>query len=273
MRNIILCLLLFVFNNISAQTREWILITPTYRNIEDMSTVDSCYIRAWYAFNADSIDYQNTYVDLHRLEIGEKIIKYYSYFTFSSDSLCTIWNKKNPLAQNMPRRLGPGGKRPDHWSEYKYSEYVTDLAKNQLTEYSRMPFYMRTSNSQASESTPVQEWEIHADTMSLMGHICQKATCTFRGRQYEAWFTMDIPISSGPWKLNGLPGLILKATDKEKEYSFECIKIEVFKNKIPIKMHDYRSYKKTERSKLLKYQKMIHERYGKIKYHPLELEQ
>lgn len=272
MRNIILCLSLFVFTGLFSQNREWILIIPSYRSVEEMSTVDSCYIRVWYAFNADNIDNQNTYVDLQRLEIGKSIIKYYSYFTFNSDSLCTIWRKKNQLAQSAPIRLGPGGKRPDHWSEYKYSEYFTDFTKNKLTEYSRMPFYMRTSNKQSSESIPIQKWEICTDTVSLAGYVCQKAICTFRGRKYEAWFTMDIPINSGPWKFRGLPGLILKVTDSKKEYSFECIKIEAFKNKIPIKMYDYKSYRKTERSELLKYQKMIHERYGKIIYKPLELE-
>lgn len=272
MKNIILAISLFAFTNSLAQTREWIIIIPSFKNIEEMSTVDSCHIRIWYAFNADNINNQNTYVDLHRLEIGEYITKYYSFFTFNSDSLCTIWGRKNQLAQSRPRRLGSGGKRPDHWSEYKYSEYFIDSKKNRLTEYSRMPFYMRNSNSQSSENIPIQKWEIHDDTTSLMGHICQKATCTFRGRNYEAWFTIDIPISYGPWKFSGLPGLILKITDSGKDYSFECIKIEVFKNKIPIKMYDYNSYKKIERTKLLKYQKMIHERYGKIEYKPLELE-
>ena len=275
MKNIILCLFLFLSMDLSGQNREreWILIIPSFKSVEEMSTVDSCYVRLWYAFNADRIENQNTYVDLQRLEVGKNIIKYYSYFTFNSDSLCTIWGRNNPMAQSRPRRLGPGGKRPDHWSEYKYSEYFIDVAKKQLTEYSRMPFYMRTSNSQSTENIPIQKWKIHPDTKLLMGYRCQKATCTFRGRQYEAWFTANIPVSSGPWKLNGLPGLILKATDNKNEYSFECVKIEVFKNKIPIRMYnDYRSYKKMERFKLLEYQKMIHERYGKIVYQPLELE-
>ena len=83
-----------------------------------MSIIDSCYIRAWYAFNADTINVPNSYEDLQRLEIGKNFIKYYSYFTFSSDSLCTIWKKKHPQAKARPRRLGSGGKYPDHWSGY-----------------------------------------------------------------------------------------------------------------------------------------------------------
>lgn len=169
-----------------------------------MSIIDSCYIRAWYAFNADTINVPNSYEDLQRLEIGKNFIKYYSYFTFSSDSLCTIWKKKHPQAKARPRRLGSGGKYPDHWSEYKHSEIFIDCTQKQLTEYARMQFYMQKQNSQATESVPVQEWTIHDDTMLLIGQRCQKATCYFRGRKYEAWFTMDIPISKGPWKFGGL---------------------------------------------------------------------
>ena len=40
------------------------------------------------------------------------------------------------------------------------------------------------------------------------------------------WFTPDIPVSEGPWKLHGLPGLILQAEDSEHWFSFVCIEIE-----------------------------------------------
>ena len=136
-----------------------------------------------------------------------------------------------------------------------------------------MQFYMQKQNSQATESVPVQEWTIHDDTMLLIGQRYQKATCYFRGRKYEAWFTMDIPISKGPWKFGGLPGLILKITDDKYLYSFECIRIEQFTSPIYIKRYeDYKYYRIMKREKLLKYQKFIHEYYGKATYYPLELE-
>ena len=56
-----------------------------------------------------------------------------------------------------------------------------------------------------------------------MGYPCQKATATFRGRDYEAWFTPEIPVNDGPWKFFGLPGLILKVTDAENIFSFVCV--------------------------------------------------
>ncbi|MDG4715415.1 GLPGLI family protein [Winogradskyella marincola] len=57
-------------------------------------------------------------------------------------------------------------------------------------------------------------WEITKETKQIGKFICYKAlTKNFRGRNYEAWFTYDIPVATGPWKFHGLPGLILEVHD------------------------------------------------------------
>jgi GLPGLI family protein len=71
------------------------------------------------------------------------------------------------------------------------------------------------------------QWEIFPnDTRELLGYNCKKATCKFRGREYEAWYAPDIPINKGPYKFSGLPGLILRITDKLKQIQFACDDIE-----------------------------------------------
>src|SRR5690625_804013 len=61
---------------------------------------------------------------------------------------------------------------------------------------------------------------ITEESKEIVKYIAIKAEVTFRGRDFEAWFTPEIPISAGPWKLHGLPGMILEVNDKEGQYSW-----------------------------------------------------
>jgi GLPGLI family protein len=74
---------------------------------------------------------------------------------------------------------------------------------------------------------PIQKWIIEKEQKKIGRFVCQKANTKFRGRQYIAWFTMEIPAMEGPWKLHGLPGLILEAYDEEKEVQFLFKSIEM----------------------------------------------
>jgi GLPGLI family protein len=85
------------------------------------------------------------------------------------------------------------------------------------------------------EPLPVINWTITPETKNIQELSCQKATASFRGRDYEAWFCSQIPYSDGPWKLNGLPGLILEAYDTKQEVVFRFAGLEnVTSEPIPI---------------------------------------
>ena len=69
------------------------------------------------------------------------------------------------------------------------------------------------------------DWSITGDTKMIAGFKSIKATCTFKGRNFEAWFCPEIPVKAGPWKLNGLPGLILEAKDDKGQVKFEFMSL------------------------------------------------
>ncbi|CAM1351079.1 GLPGLI family protein [Tenacibaculum insulae] len=77
------------------------------------------------------------------------------------------------------------------------------------------------------------QWKITNIYDSLNNMKIRKAETKFRGRNYIAWYTSEIPISDGPYKFKGLPGLIIKLYDHKKEINYTLIGLEIFKkNKV-----------------------------------------
>lgn len=70
-----------------------------------------------------------------------------------------------------------------------------------------------------------QNWEISNKQDTVAGFWSQMATLNYNGRDFEAWFTLDIPISEGPYVFSGLPGLIVQLTDTENHYAFTLSEI------------------------------------------------
>ncbi|WP_051929338.1 GLPGLI family protein [Flavobacterium sp. 83] len=66
------------------------------------------------------------------------------------------------------------------------------------------------------EIAPKINWTIEKETKKIGNFTCKRATAIFRGRNYTAWYSPEIAVPFGPWKLNGLPGLILEAYDVNK---------------------------------------------------------
>lgn len=73
---------------------------------------------------------------------------------------------------------------------------------------------------------PVVDWKISSDTATFGGLHCQKAIGHFGGRDYIVWFCPDLPVHAGPWKLNGLPGVIVDAHDTRNEVVFKFNGVE-----------------------------------------------
>jgi len=64
-------------------------------------------------------------------------------------------------------------------------------------------------------------WTLREDTATMSGYLCHKATCELHGRTWTVCYADDIPSSAGPWKLGGLPGLILQAESSDGIHRFK----------------------------------------------------
>lgn len=89
---------------------------------------------------------------------------------------------------------------------------------------STLVVYDEISSSKYTYSECLQmNWNIESDTIRMANQVLKKATTHYKGRDYIAWYNENIPISDGPYKFNGLPGLIFKVYDSEKQFSFEIL--------------------------------------------------
>jgi GLPGLI family protein len=68
-----------------------------------------------------------------------------------------------------------------------------------------------------SDSLHPMKWMISAEERMIDSFRCIKASCQFRGREYVAWFCPDLPLPLGPWKMGGLPGLIVDLHDTRED--------------------------------------------------------
>ena len=111
-------------------------------------------------------------------------------------------------------------------------EFLKNYPKNGQTLFQES-WVLRTYHCIEKAETP--DWQLIPDsTTTIIGYHCQLAKTNFKGRTWYAWYAEDIPLPEGPWKLVGLPGLILKAYDENKEYSFTAIGMSTLTAPTPI---------------------------------------
>ncbi len=112
-------------------------------------------------------------------------------------------------------------------------------------------YYSKLGDEQVYYDEPLgeQTWEIGDSTATIMGYECISAETEYHGRKWKAWFTPEIPVPFGPWKLHGLPGLILKAeADNGNGYVATGLE-ETDRTMTP--MYSPENYDKTDRKKAL----------------------
>jgi GLPGLI family protein len=86
-----------------------------------------------------------------------------------------------------------------------------------------------------SSEVKTSDWNILSnETETMMGVTVIKATTTYGGRDYIAWFAPQIPIKEGPYVFKNLPGLILKVHDVDKNFEFQLLKYDTKEKEISV---------------------------------------
>ncbi len=85
-----------------------------------------------------------------------------------------------------------------------------------------------------TEPKSVIQWTISEDTLSIAGILCQKAIANFGNREWIAWFAPSVPVSDGPYKFCGLPGLIFDVYDTKQHWSFKLSSLRATSKELEI---------------------------------------
>lgn len=112
--------------------------------------------------------------------------------------------------------------------------------------------YDRKAGEMMLYEEPFEEmtWKIISDSVkTILGYECMMAETNYHGRTWKAWFTTEIPVQDGPWKLRGLPGIILEANGGN---DFTILATEVGKTSQPVPpVYSTDKYEKGLRKKIL----------------------
>ncbi|WP_281988390.1 GLPGLI family protein [Aquimarina aggregata] len=125
---------------------------------------------------------------------------------------------------NMTETTGKVVERIDMQSDLPKDYVYTNLESKEFIFQEEIVKKMYTVTE---DSIANIKWELSIDNKKIGKYNCQKAVGFFRGRTYTVWFTTEIPVSHGAWKLRGLPGLILEAKEDRAKFSFRVSRVNL----------------------------------------------
>lgn len=197
------------------------LITAAIATTTFAQDADKALARVRYSFShmQDTTQRDNFYTENMLLVIGKNASVYTSYDKINS----YIEMRKQIEEQIKNQAGGPTSIKINRTSSKPITQidYFYFVNENKFYTKERI-----ISNYLIEETAPKINWKISKDTASFSGVKCQKATAYFKGRNWIAWFAPELPFQSGPWKLNGLPGLIIEAHDEKNEVKFQFAGID-----------------------------------------------
>jgi GLPGLI family protein len=188
------------------------------------------------------------------LQIGRKNAKFQDYTSFQIDSVKSINADEDVLKNYTVQAIK---------NEFFFDQTIyQNFPKGQMSTASVVtPNYYTYEESR----NPIN-WTLQEVCDTICGYACLRAQGEYGGRQWTAWYAPEIPVQFGPWKLTGLPGLILAASDSDGIHSFKAISFR--KASTPIDMQITPNAVSTTREKFIKLKNKFEE--DQLKNIPVE---
>ena len=222
------------------------------------SGLEMSHYKASYQFDFlfDTLTMEYFRPEIYIVQIGEKVTKGFTYHKFHLDSLLKaspdLYHKlfSASVQESIEAMRRTGDLSHARNNSFTIGGFPSDLYKDYKEKEIRVKDIISIHWFVYYDEFKPQDWIILSDTATILGYPSQKAICRWRGRDWEAWFTSEIPISEGPWKFYGLPGFITKLHDTQKHYSFELVGFQEVREPIDTKIP--KSVQKIERKEFLR---------------------
>ncbi len=214
-----------------------------------------------YIYQEDSLSSDRVKSNEMRLYLGNNYSKFEQAYSYKCDSIIRVY--KNDSNQQQATQTA--------WTLIQQMPAAVHLSKFRVLKEKRndtITFFESTISSKINLKVIQQlsiKWHLHASSDTLISkYKCHKATCYFAGRNYSAWYTMELPFNDGPYKFKGLPGLIVKIEDLQKHHVFELTSFNKIFYNLPIyfeekryKTSDMKTYYKAKKTRALELAKFI----------------
>lgn len=162
-----------------------------------------------YSFKMDSLNRDKVEKELMNLDVSKDGSYFYSALLIARDSLFKAEFKKANAAKSMVLDM----------RKIKQSKVNFRISKT-YPSFETVYHSMLNATNLAVKEVDKIKWTVLSETKTIEKFKAQKATTTFGGRNWIAWFTNDIQIQDGPYKFCGLPGLILTIEDDKGDHQF-----------------------------------------------------
>ena len=202
---------------------------PSPVSLEKSKQIDNSICELQYTLKFKKNYKQKAYnVDERIVQIGNHVIKDYSKIIFYFDSLTTENDRKGLDSPTNPNIV------------FCY-ELFNDLT--QRTSFTKYRMALNGGTLCYNTKLPMLDWTLIPDsTKEILGYACNMAKTVFAGREYVAWYTVDIPLPYGPYKFYGLPGLVVEVEDSTHLYVWE---LKAMRNVVlPIELYTYEGEQK-----------------------------
>ena len=231
MQTLLLIVFILVFSCAFAQNKE----------IEDQFKYKATYGLTWQIDSTDAESIQNETMVLF---IGDKISRFSSEGQHIADSIKEAYKDRERTQQSFNEMR----------SKMPMSALNFYIFKKQNSAEVSFTEKIVRDNYRYTQNIDDLNWEILPETKEVACFVAQKAKTNFSGRNYTAWFTTEIPISEGPYKFCGLPGLILEISDNKGYYTFKLTGFKELNDEISMEF-DPENYLEVSREKFLEIKK------------------